>query len=139
MTTTLDLPPIVRTVMLPGRSGRIECWGVRTKDGEWGFDRTEEEGGNTPWEIFHLPSVADGSYTMPVTTSGTRKGCQRIVASGLAADLLAVAKCTHPAGQRGQRTDHGTYDWVYETCGACRGVRPAWNDHEDGQGWSADR
>lgn len=146
------LPPIRKTVMLPGRSGRLECWGARTCDNQWGFDRTEEEGGNTPWEIFHLTSVKDGSYTLPVTISSTRKGCQLIVASGLAAAMLAVAKCPHPLDQRGHRVDHGTWDWHYDTCAACRGVRPVHDgddrcrtcqEAEDGTGpgheWGADR
>jgi len=79
----VPLAPVIKTALAPG-----DCWHTRTADGVWGFDRTEEP--TTPWEIFHLPSVADGSWTLPVVTCPSMRACRALVASGGAADELAM-------------------------------------------------
>jgi len=36
------------------RSGRVQIWGARSRDGVWTYERTEERG--TPWVITHTPT-----------------------------------------------------------------------------------
>lgn len=142
---------VTRSVLVLARDGSTKrhTWAARTTDGVWGFDRTEEAG--TPWEVFHLPSVADGSLTLPVTSTANLRSCRLYVGTGQAARELAVLKCGHPEDARGEKVERGSFDWVYQTCSACRGVRPVhgdddrcktcWNQ-QDGAGpghdWSAD-
>lgn len=41
-----------------------------------------------------------------------------------------VFLCEHPAEARGHRVDHGTFDYHYETCKACGGIRPQHDDDD---------
>jgi len=88
------LAEIRETVTRPRitRSGltRPECWGAETADGAWGFEREESSG--TPWLVYHRPSVADGSYTMPVLHCGTLRECRALVAGGTAGQELTRRK-----------------------------------------------
>ena len=72
------------------RTGRMECWGAETADGIWDFQREESSG--TPWLMYHKPSVADGSYPLPVSHCGTLRECRAFVASGGATQELAYRK-----------------------------------------------
>ena len=91
MTTVVELAPITKTVMFPAfRTGRLECWGAETTDGTWQFDREESPG--TPWLTYHKPSVADGTWTLPVMQCGTLRACRALVASGGADQELARRK-----------------------------------------------
>ena len=73
-----------------GLTKRSECWGAETADGIWDFEREDSPG--TPWLAFHTPSVADGSYSLPVMMLGTLRACRALVASGGAAQELAYRK-----------------------------------------------
>lgn len=42
-----------------------------------------------------------------------------------------VAFCDHPGDRRDHRTDRGTFDWHYELCLVCQGIRP---EHDDDDG-----
>lgn len=91
---TAPLAEIRETCMRPRitRSGltRPECWGAETIDGIWEFDREESSG--TPWLMYHKPSVADGSYPLPVMHCGTLRACRALAASGAAEQELAYRK-----------------------------------------------
>lgn len=50
--------------------------------GDWGIERDDSEG--RPWVAFHLPSVADRSFTQPVLWKGTRRDCITAVQDGSA-------------------------------------------------------
>ena len=83
----------------PGGPSRRECWGARTADGIWDFEREDSPG--TPWLVYHVPSVADGTYTGPVDQCGSLTQCARLVASGWAEKRLAEAKAEPgPGGGR---------------------------------------
>jgi len=69
---------------------KAECWSAETTDGIWDFEREESSG--TPWLMYHKPSVADGSLTLPVMSCGTLRACRALVASGGAAQQLAYRK-----------------------------------------------
>lgn len=79
----------------PGSPTRRECWGADTADGQWRFVREESPG--TPWLVYHLPSVEDGSYTLPVQFCGTLRACRAAVAQGWAAQRLAAHKAEEAA------------------------------------------
>lgn len=82
------LAPVRKTVMMPAfRTGRLECWGAETTNGTWSFEREESPG--TPWLMYHKPSVADGTWTLPVMLCGTLRACRALVASGGAGEQLA--------------------------------------------------
>ena len=86
------LVPIRKTDFHPNlRTGRLECWGAVTTDGEWSFQREESPG--TPWLVRHLPSVADRSYELPVSMQGTLRACRLAVGRGWAASDLETRKC----------------------------------------------
>jgi hypothetical protein len=72
------------------RTGRLENWAARTRDGEWAFQREEDT--RTDWLVYHQPSVADESWTVPVMICGTLRACQSAVAEGWAAAQLAQRK-----------------------------------------------
>ncbi|HEX4622308.1 MAG TPA: hypothetical protein VH208_12140, partial [Myxococcaceae bacterium] len=98
------MPAIVKTdfahrITHGGRSvtPHRECWGARTADGVWSFERVEEPG--TPWLIYHLPSLADGSYLGVVASETTLDGCRRAVASGWAEQELGRRKAEEAARQ----------------------------------------
>lgn len=72
-----------------------ECWGAVTlnpdgSDGDWEFEREDSPG--TPWLIYHKPSVADRSYTLPVDQYGSIRQCQMAVTFGWAAKALEQRK-----------------------------------------------
>lgn len=73
---------------------RPEVWGARTVDGVWGIDREESPG--TPWLVYHLPSVKDGTCPGPVMEFGSLRACQLNIANAeYAAWALADAKTRH--------------------------------------------
>lgn len=97
-----DLPAIVKTdfarrITHGGRSvtASRECWGFKTVDGIWSGVRFEETG--TPWGLYHLPSVADKTYVLPVTTCGTIYDCRVAVADGWAERELVRGKAEQAA------------------------------------------
>ncbi len=89
--TDSALIPIRKTDFYPNlRTGRRECWGAETLDGEWSFQREESSG--TPWLVRHRPSVADGSYDLPVLLCGTLRACRLAIGRGEAAEALRTRK-----------------------------------------------
>jgi hypothetical protein len=71
-----------------------ECWGARTVDGIWGFDREDEPG--TPWTVTHLPAGI-----VVCTYLGSLMQCRRYVGAGWAeADLGRLQ-----AHERGEHKD----------------------------------
>ncbi len=72
------------------RTDRMECWSAETQDGLWRMERTEDPG--TPWVVFHLPSMADGSWTVPVFLCGTLRACREDIASGAGERMLVSRK-----------------------------------------------
>jgi hypothetical protein len=123
---TLPLAPIRKGRMAHGITSdgtltpHLQCWYAVTADGQWGIERAEMPG--TPWLAFHLPSIADGSYKEPVLMEATLRTCRSVIASGLAARTLAMAKCSHPDDQAGPRADLGRGLWS-QHCGGCGAVR----------------
>ena len=81
-----------RTAPRITRSGltRPECWGAETIDGIWDFEREDSPG--TPWLAFHKPSVADGSYALPVMMLGTLRACRILAVDGTLDQQLAQRK-----------------------------------------------
>lgn len=85
------LTPVTITARFPSfRSGTLENWGAQTKDGIWDFEREEDV--RTDWLIYHRPSVADKSWTMPVMICGTLRACRIAVTEGWADSQLAQRK-----------------------------------------------
>ena len=89
-----NLAEIVKTRMarriIRGGNGlteRAECWGAQTADGIWDFEREDSPG--TPWLAYHKPSVADGSYALPVMMLGTLRACRILAADGTLDQSLA--------------------------------------------------
>jgi len=86
-----ELTPVTITARFPSfRTGRLETWGAQTKDGIWDFEREEDT--RTDWLVYHRPSVADGSYVLPVMICGTLRACRIAVARGWAGSQLAQRK-----------------------------------------------
>jgi hypothetical protein len=50
------------------RSGRVQVWGAKSRDGVWTYERTEEAG--TPWVITH---VSTGKSTYASSLPGARR------------------------------------------------------------------
>lgn len=73
---------------------RPECWGARTADGIWVFDREDEPG--TPWTVTHLPT-----RTVVCTYLGSLRQCRRYVAAGWAETDLGRLQ----AHERGEHKD----------------------------------
>ncbi len=85
------LVPIRKTDFHPSfRTGRRECWGAVTSDGEWSFQR--EESPSTPWLVRHRPSITDRSYELPVMLLGTLRACRLAVGRGDASKALEQRK-----------------------------------------------
>ena len=88
MKTVVPLAEVVKTRVLPTRGAGLQCWGARTTDGLWGFDREDMPG--TPWSVTHLPT---GTVTDRYV--GTLDDCRAYVASGGAqADLAEMTGLT---------------------------------------------
>ena len=106
-TTRPTLAPIVKTdfarrITYGGRglTERKECWGARTADGLWLFDREDSPG--TPWLVYRAPGTEGGEYGGPVSMFGTLRGCRWYVASGNAqADLDRLL--AHNRGEHAER------------------------------------
>lgn len=73
-----------------GLTKRSECWGAETADGIWDFEREDSPG--TPWLAYHKPSVADGSYSLPVMMLGTLRACRILAVDGTLDQQLAQRK-----------------------------------------------
>lgn len=118
------LTPVKTTAKYPSfRSGRVEAWAAISADGQWKYDRIEDTG--TPWEVTHLPTgkpVPTWYSSLPNARAATADGSAR---------NLMVRECKHPDDERGHKTERGTFDYHYETCKACGGIRP---EHDDDDG-----
>jgi hypothetical protein len=69
------LTPVDITARFPSfRSGRLENWSAKSRDGVWTFERLEIAG--TPWSIRHVPSgiEADWCGTLPAAREMTANG-----------------------------------------------------------------
>lgn len=110
MATTLTLPPIVKTRMAhrirQDGSGNLlphkECWGARTEDGVWTFERLDEPG--TPWAIIHTATRIDVDWTTSL------KRCREYVAKGWAAERLELIQA-HDRGEHASQRE--------PRCGRC--------------------
>jgi hypothetical protein len=142
------LVPIVKTRMAPrlthggaGRTAHRECWAAKTTDGVWGFEREDSAG--TPWLVYHLPSVKDGSLTMPLHLTSTLKRCQLFVGTGDAAATLAMMKCPHDRDSTTFRLDRRS-GLHWQDCHGC-GASQVWHidcpscENLTGHGWTAGR
>jgi hypothetical protein len=97
----IPLAGIVKTVFAPRitRTGltRPECWGARTTDGIWAFDREDEPG--TPWTVTSLPARIVVTTYMP-----SLRACRVYVANGgAAADLERIE--AHERGEHKAERD----------------------------------
>lgn len=56
------------------RSGRMENWEARSRDGIWDYKRLEISG--TPWVVLHRPSGLEGNWygTLPAARAATADG-----------------------------------------------------------------
>jgi hypothetical protein len=107
--SSVPLAPIVKTDFhrrfIHGGRGlteRKECWGARTTDGAWDFDREESPG--TPWIVIHRAT------RIAVNQQGNLRACRWYVAAGHAeADLKRLQ--AHDRGEHAAARD--TY------CGRC--------------------
>jgi hypothetical protein len=111
--TQATLAPIVKTEFArrftrSGVTQHRECWGARTADGVWSFDREDSPG--TPWLVYHQPSVADGMLPTPVTMLSSLRSCRGYVACG-AADADLARLHAHVRGEHAERRD--------PACGKC--------------------
>ena len=65
-----------------------------------GLTRPErEDSPGTPWLAFHKPSVADGSYALPVMMLGTLRACRILAADGTLDQSLARRKADPDAAR----------------------------------------
>jgi hypothetical protein len=97
------LAPIIKTVMAKriihggrGVTQRSECWGARTTDGVWDFEREESPG--TPWVVIHRETRET------VHLCGTLRGCRWFVAAGHAQAALERQQA-HERGQHAAQRD----------------------------------
>lgn len=56
------------------RSGRMENWEARSRDGAWFYERLEISG--TPWQVTHLPTETAGDWygTLTAARAATADG-----------------------------------------------------------------
>jgi hypothetical protein len=69
------LTPVDITSRFPSfRSGRLETWSAKSRDGLWAYERIEDTG--TPWEITHVPSglCTDWYGTLSAARAATANG-----------------------------------------------------------------
>jgi hypothetical protein len=101
MTVKTDAPlaAIEKTLFLPTRGGGRQCWGARTTDKAWDFERLEIAG--TPWAVTHKETgIVVDSY------AGTLDDCRAYVANGGAqADLERIQ--SHQRGEHEAERDKG--------------------------------
>jgi hypothetical protein len=111
----VPLAPVRETVHRPrriysgnGQTAHLECWEAETVDGVWLFEREDSPG--TPWLVYHQPSVADGTWTGPVTHMSSLRACRAAATAGTLAQELtfrlkeAERERKHPSGIRWQAT-----------------------------------
>ena len=92
----VPLAEVVKTRVLPTRGAGLQCWGARTTDGLWGFDREDMPG--TPWSVTHLPTG-----TVVDRCVGTLDDCRAYVASGGAQADLERLRAHEDGGHKDQR------------------------------------
>lgn len=69
----MTLTPITKTTFAPAfRSGRVECWGAVSNDGQWTYVREDSPG--TPWLVYHT------SHDLPVSFCGTLRSARLFTA-----------------------------------------------------------
>lgn len=98
-----NLTPADVTRSFPAfRSGRVEAWEAKSRDGVWEYRRLEISG--TQWEVLHLPSGTAGDWY------GTLTAARKATADGSA--LLYV--------ERVQAHELGEHDAERNSrCGRC--------------------
>jgi hypothetical protein len=97
----------------------LECWGAETTDGIWQFDR--EEGARTDWHVYHLPSMADGTWTGVVAIRGTLRACRADAANGNLA--LELRYRLEDARREAERPGGIVWTATFGTDGATTGGR----------------
>jgi len=73
--TRRTLTPVDVTRRYPAfRSGRVENWEAKSRDGQWAYHRLEISG--TPWAVIHLPTglEADWYGTLTAARAATADG-----------------------------------------------------------------
>jgi hypothetical protein len=93
----VPLAGIVKTRFLPTRGGRLQCWGARTTDGVWDFEREDLPG--TPWAVTHRPTE-----TVVDRYVGTLDDCRAYVASGQAQADLDLIRAHELGGHENERS-----------------------------------
>lgn len=70
-----ELTPVDITARFPSfRTGRLETWSAKSRDGLWTYERIEDTG--TPWEITHAPTgiSTDWHGTLGAARAATANG-----------------------------------------------------------------
>ena len=91
-----ELTPADVTARFPSfRSGRLENWAAKSRDGVWDYERMEDTG--TLWDVTHRPSGLSAAYY------GTLTAAREATANGSALAcverLLAHQRGEHEAGR----------------------------------------
>jgi hypothetical protein len=97
------LTPVDITARFPSfRSGRLENWSAKSRDGVWKYERIEDTG--TPWSVVHVPSGIEGHW------HGTLTAAREATANGSALEYVERI-------QAHERGEHKAERDVF--CGRC--------------------
>ena len=90
-----ELTPVDITARFPSfRSGRLENWAAKSRDGVWKYERLEISG--TPWLLLHVPAGIEGDFY------GTLTAARAATADGSAlADIERLQ--AHDRGEHAER------------------------------------
>ena len=69
------LTPVDITARFPSfRTGRLETWSAKSRDGLWTYERLEITG--TPWAVIHVPTGIEGDWhgTLTAAREATANG-----------------------------------------------------------------
>lgn len=104
---TTPMTPVTKTMRTTfigdpasGRTRR-ECWGAKSTDGVWQYERMEDEG--TTWYVTHLPTGYCGD-----TPYGTLASARRATRSGTALQCM-IDECAEIANNDRWPTDCRAY------------------------------
>jgi hypothetical protein len=92
MAKNAALADVVPTLMSGG-----QCWGARTRDGEWGMDRLEDK--TTSWEVVYRPTS-----TVVADFLASLRQCRLYVGSGAAQQDLERLQA-HERGEHEHERD----------------------------------
>lgn len=90
------LTPVDITARFPSfRSGRLENWSAKSRDGVWTFERLEISG--TPWSVKHVPSGIEGNW------HGTLTAAREATANGSALEYVERIQAHERGEHKGAR------------------------------------